>query len=129
MRARLKRWTDVAKRDLYAVWLAAGDPRVPRAAKLLAIVTAAYALSPIDLIPDFIPVIGYLDDVVLVPLGILLVVRMIPADVMADLRAEAERRMATPLPRNRAAGFAVAAVWIAVLLALGWWVAGLIDAV
>ena len=85
----LKRWASAIKRDVVALWLAARDPRVPWLAKAVAAAVAAYALSPIDLIPDFIPVLGYLDDAVLVPLGILLAVRLIPAPVMADLRAKA----------------------------------------
>ena len=85
----LKTWARVVKRDVVALWLAARDPRVPWHAKAVAAAVAAYALSPIDLIPDFIPVIGYLDDLVIVPLGILLAVRLIPTDVMEDLRAQA----------------------------------------
>ena len=79
-------------RDVKALVMAARDPRVPWYAKAMAGLVAAYALSPIDLIPDFIPVLGYLDDVVLVPAGILLAVRMIPPDVMRELRTEAEKR-------------------------------------
>ena len=80
---------------MHALYLASRDPRVPWYAKALAVCIAAYALSPIDLIPDFIPVLGYLDDAILLPLGILLVVRMIPPDVMAEHRAAAR-----PLQRN-----------------------------
>jgi uncharacterized membrane protein YkvA (DUF1232 family) len=69
--ARARLWARAIKRDVHALWLAARDPRTPWYAKLLALVVAAYALSPVDLIPDFIPVLGYLDDLVLVPLGIL----------------------------------------------------------
>ncbi len=86
---RLKLWARTIKRDVVALWLAARDPRVPWFAKLLAAAVAAYALSPIDLIPDFIPILGYLDDVILVPLGIMAAVRLIPALVMADLRGKA----------------------------------------
>src|SRR3990167_1581954 len=73
----LKAWARRIKRDVVALWLAARDPRVPVAAKVAAAIIASYALSPIDLIPDFIPILGYLDDVILVPLGIALAVRMI----------------------------------------------------
>ncbi|WP_298017301.1 DUF1232 domain-containing protein [uncultured Parasphingopyxis sp.] len=76
-------------RDVVALWLAARDSRVPWHAKAIAAAVAAYALSPIDLIPDFVPVLGYLDDLLLVPLGILLAVKLIPAPVMADLRGKA----------------------------------------
>jgi uncharacterized membrane protein YkvA (DUF1232 family) len=88
---RLKAWARALKRDVVALWLAARDPRTPLAAKLLAGVVAAYALSPIDLIPDFIPVLGYLDDLLLVPAGIWLVVRLIPAELLAEFRAAAAR--------------------------------------
>jgi uncharacterized membrane protein YkvA (DUF1232 family) len=78
MKDRLRDWARVIKRDVRALYLASRDPRVPWYAKALAIVVAGYALSPIDLIPDFVPVLGYLDDVMLVPPGVLLVIRMIP---------------------------------------------------
>lgn len=89
---RLKTCARAIKRDVIALWLAARDRRVPWHAKLFASMVAAYALSPIDLIPDFIPVFGYLDDLVIVPLGILLAVKLIPADVMDELRRAAEAR-------------------------------------
>src|SRR3954468_9357874 len=87
-----KSWARAAKRDAVALWLAARDRRVPWYAKVVAGVVAAYALSPIDLIPDFIPVVGYLDDLIVVPLGILLAIRLIPAPLMQEFRAEATRR-------------------------------------
>ena len=86
---RLKEWSRTIKRDVIAVYLAARDPRVPWYAKVLALCVAGYALSPIDLIPDFIPVLGYLDDVVIVPLGILAVVKLIPPGIMAEHRTAA----------------------------------------
>ena len=89
MMERLKQWAGRLRRDVVALSLAASDPRVPWYAKALAAAVAAYALSPIDLIPDFIPVLGQLDDLILVPLGIWLVVKLIPAPVMADLRSRA----------------------------------------
>lgn len=88
---RLKRWAKTMKRDALALYLAGRDPRVPWYAKLLAAATAAYALSPIDFIPDFIPVIGYLDDMILLPAAIWFTVRLIPGEVLAELR---ERRVA-----------------------------------
>lgn len=89
IRERLRGWARQIKRDVHALYLAAGDPRVPWYAKVAAIAVAAYALSPIDLIPDFIPVIGYLDDLVIVPLGILLAVKLVPADLMVEFRTMA----------------------------------------
>lgn len=105
------------KRDVHAVRLAARDSRTPRLAKVLALAVAAYAVSPIDLIPDFIPVLGYLDDLVIVPLGILLVVRLIPPELMAEHREAAAK--ATERPVSRFAAGLIIALWIAcaVLLA------------
>jgi uncharacterized membrane protein YkvA (DUF1232 family) len=87
MLAGLKIWARTLKRDAKAIYLARRDPRVPWYAKAVAVAAAGYALSPIDLIPDFIPVLGYLDDLIIVPLGIWLAVCLIPADVMDEYRA------------------------------------------
>ena len=115
---RLKQWARLIKRDVHALYLAARDPRVPWYAKALALVVAAYALSPIDLIPDFIPVLGYLDDVILVPIGILLTVRLIPPGLMEEHRLRAESASARPV--SRAAGAAIVLIWIASLAACAW---------
>jgi uncharacterized membrane protein YkvA (DUF1232 family) len=115
---RLKAWARALKRDVVALWLAARDPRTPLAAKLLAGLVAAYALSPIDLIPDFIPVLGYLDDLLLVPAGIWLAVRLIPAELLAELRAAAEAR---ERPRSLAGAAVVAAVWLSLAALAAWW--------
>jgi uncharacterized membrane protein YkvA (DUF1232 family) len=114
---RLKAWARALKRDVVALWLAARDPRTPLAAKLLAGLVAAYALSPIDLIPDFIPVLGYLDDLLLVPAGIWLAVRLIPAGLLEEFRAAA---MARERPRSLAGAAAVAAVWLALAVLAAW---------
>ena len=87
---RLERWARIVKRDALALRLAVRDPRVPWYAKAVALAVAGYALSPIDLIPDFIPVLGYLDDVVIVPAGILLAIRCIPPELMEEFRTRAE---------------------------------------
>jgi uncharacterized membrane protein YkvA (DUF1232 family) len=123
LKTALDRWARAVKRDMVALWLAARDPRVPWYAKALAAGVAAYALSPIDLIPDFIPVIGYLDDLIIVPLGILLAVRLVPIDVMADLRAQA---MSRSRPTSRAGLVFIVALWLlsAALLAWAFWPAG-----
>src|SRR5262245_30659667 len=92
MLAQAKRCAKAIKTDVVARWLAARDPRTPWYAKAVAGLVAAYALSPIDLIPDFIPVLGYLDDLLIVPAGILLAVRLVPADLMTKFREEARRR-------------------------------------
>ena len=107
------------KRDLHAIWLAARHPRTPRGAKLLALAVAAYALSPIDLIPDFIPVLGYLDDLLIVPLGIVAVRRMLPADVLAECRAAAEA--AGQRPRSLWGAAAIVGLWMAAAVGLAWW--------
>lgn len=113
------------KRDVMALYLAARDPRVPWHAKAVAAGVAAYALSPIDLIPDFIPVLGYLDDLILVPLGIMLAVRLIPREIMAELRAMAEARtVGRPVSWKGAA--AIGAVWLVMALAAVYWLAGLL---
>ena len=104
-------------RDVLALWLAARDPRVPWYAKAVAGAVAAYALSPIDLIPDFIPVLGYLDDLIVVPLGILLAVRLVPAGLMAEFRDEAARRAK---PASRAGLAFILAVWLAAAASLAW---------
>src|SRR5246127_2293929 len=85
-----KQWARLIKRDAHALYLAACDPRVPWYAKAMALAVAAYALSPIDLIPDFIPVVGYLDDLILVPLGLALALRLMPAHVLAESRERAQ---------------------------------------
>ena len=115
---RLKEWARSLKRDVIALWLAARDPRTSWLAKAVAAAVAAYALSPIDLIPDFIPVLGYLDDLILVPLGILLAVRLIPPAVFAEHRATAT---SAPLQASRAAAAVIVAIWIGLaLVAIGW---------
>ena len=89
MLRRVKDWALALKREVMAIYLASRDPRVAWYSKALAVAVAAYALSPIDLIPDFIPVLGYLDDLIVVPLGIALVVRLIPPEVMEEYRVRA----------------------------------------
>lgn len=111
---KLKGWAQTKKRDVYAVWLAARDARTPKLAKLIALATAAYAISPIDLIPDFIPVLGLIDDLLIVPLGIVLVIKLVPAELMREFRVAA-----TTLgqrPRSRVAICIVLSVWAVCLL-------------
>ena len=110
---RLKGWARRLKAELYALYLANRDPRVPLYARVFAAVVVGYAFSPIDLIPDPIPVLGYLDDLVLIPLGIALSVRMIPEPVLAECREKASRLSAGSRPVNRVAAGAIVAVWLA----------------
>ena len=107
------------KQDVVAVALAMRDPRVPWYAKALGACVVAYALSPIDLIPDFIPVIGYLDDLVLVPLGLLLMLRLIPPEVLAEHRAAATSLAERPVSYAGAAGVIV--VWLTSLALAAYW--------
>jgi uncharacterized membrane protein YkvA (DUF1232 family) len=111
-------WARRLIRDVHAVYLAACDPRVPWYAKILAAAVAGYALSPIDLIPDFIPVLGYADDLVIVPLGIWLVVSLIPNEVMTECRAKADA--AEQRPRSTVAAVAIIAIWMGAAAVLGW---------
>ena len=116
---RLRTWAEAINRDVLAVWIAARDPRVPWYVKALDAAVAAYALSPIDLIPDFIPVLGYLDDLVLVPLGILLVLYLIPAPLMQEFRAEAARRLEQP--KSRMGAVVIVLIWIGAAALILWW--------
>jgi len=119
IRGRLQTWARETKRDVLAIYLAARDPRVPWFAKVLALCVAAYAVSPIDLIPDFVPVLGYLDDVIIVPLGILLVVRLIPPDILAEHRVTAAGSSERPTSRSAAA--LIVAIWLGLGLGALWW--------
>lgn len=114
MFAALKAQAKQLKQHTLTVYFAARDPRMPLAVRMLALLVAAYALSPIDLIPDFIPVIGYLDDLVLVPLGLALVVRLTPPEIMDDARAKAQQAASRPV--SYSAGVVILALW----LALAW---------
>ena len=118
MLSDLKTWVRTLKRDAHAIYLAARSPRVPWHAKILAMAVAGYALLPIDLIRDFIPVLGYVDDLIIVPLGIWLVLSLIPEEVMAECRAIA--REAETRPRSKAAPITIIATWIAGAATLGW---------
>jgi uncharacterized membrane protein YkvA (DUF1232 family) len=100
------------KTEVYALYLAYRDPRVPWYAKAVAVCVVGYALSPIDLIPDFIPVLGYLDDLVLIPLGIALILRLIPSEVMSECREQARSELVDGRPVSRAAAVVIAAIWL-----------------
>ncbi len=105
-----KQWARKLKVEVYALYLAYRDPRVPWYARVFAACVVGYAFSPIDLIPDPIPVLGYLDDLILVPLGVALAIRMIPDEVLEDCREKA--RAAEGRPVNRVAAVIVVAVWV-----------------
>jgi len=110
---KAKQWARTLKRDVYAIWLAGRDRRTPWLAKLLALTVAGCALSPIDLIHDFIPIVGYLDDLIIVPLGIMLIVRVIPTGLLAEHRKTASEM--TERPVSRVAAIVIVAVWIVCL--------------
>lgn len=121
MLERVQSWARRLKALLLAVWVAGRDPRTPWYAKALAACVLAYALSPIDLIPDIIPLLGYLDDLILLPLGIALVVRLIPPQVWADARAAAQGMGGQRLPVSRAGAVVIVALWIALVAVVVWW--------
>ena len=118
MRWALRTRAKALKREALTLWIAARDPRTPVAAKLLAGAIAAYAFSPIDFIPDFIPVLGLLDDVVIVPFGVWLVLRMIPRGLLDDFRAQATALAERPVSKRAAA--AIVALWLVAAIAAGW---------
>lgn len=115
----IRRWSHDALRDLVALWLAGSEPRVPWYVKLLRFAIAAYAVSPVDLIPDILPGFGFVDDLVLVPLGVLLATRMIPADVLAVLRQRALRSTARRAIRWLV--LAILGLWLVLVLAWAFW--------
>lgn len=117
--ASAKTWARRIKRDVVTVYFAARDPATPMFIRLLALAIAAYALSPIDLIPDFIPVLGYLDDVLIVPLGLLLVIWLLPPQVLASSRAKAAAVLERPT--SRSAAVVIAGIWLLGIVVLTYW--------
>jgi uncharacterized membrane protein YkvA (DUF1232 family) len=111
----LKAKARVLKRDIMAIYIACRRPEVPFYAKLLAVIIIGYALSPIDLIPDFIPVLGYLDDLILLPLGIKLLIKLIPNEVLDECRLEAEEQYGGKRPANWISGIIVIMVWVVII--------------
>ena len=109
---KLKGWARRLKAEIHALYLAYRDPRVPLHARVFAAIVVGYAFSPIDLIPDPIPILGYLDDLVLIPLGVALAIKMIPAPVLAECREKARRAAREAQPVNRVAAAVVVAIWL-----------------
>lgn len=118
---KLKSWAKRLKSDIYALYVAMRDPRTPAHVRWFAIIVVSYALSPIDLIPDFVPVFGLLDDLILLPLGIALLKKMIPPEVMAYSQHRAKSLMKSGLPASRNAAMIVVTIWALVLTAIIWW--------
>lgn len=120
---RLRAWARSLRTQALTAWWAARDPRTPWAVRMLAFAVAAYAFSPIDLIPDAIPVLGLLDDLLIVPLGVALVIRLTPASVLADARRRAQATATRPV--SRAMAVVIVALWLAASAAVVmWWVRG-----
>jgi uncharacterized membrane protein YkvA (DUF1232 family) len=118
---KLKAQAAALKREVFALYLAARDPRTPWYAKVFVVCIVAYALSPIDLIPDPIPIIGYVDDLLLLPLGIYLALKMIPPEVLTECRAKAAATR-DELPRNWWAGAVIVLLWLVTLTLAGFFV-------
>jgi uncharacterized membrane protein YkvA (DUF1232 family) len=106
----IKKWAVALQRNTYTLYLVSKDPRTPLVAKLITAFVVAYALSPIDLIPDFIPILGYLDDLIILPIGIWLAIRLVPDDVWLDCKSRAIGELSA-LPESRRAAFVVLLVW------------------
>jgi len=118
----LKERASRLKSETYTLFLVARDPRTPWFAKLIAGAVVAYALSPIDLIPDFIPVLGYLDDLLLLPLGIWLAIRLVPPEVVSECRARAEASVGAVGPTNRTAVIVIVAIWLGLAALVVLWI-------
>jgi len=123
----LKQLARKFKQETYAIYLASIDPRVPWYARVLAAVVVAYAFSPIDLIPDFIPILGYLDDLLIVPLGIWLVLKMIPPQILAECREKAAAEIAQNKPKNWVAAGIIIALWFLVGILAAIWIGSLLK--
>ena len=109
------------KQQAFVLYLAYKDPRTPWLAKVFAAIVVAYTFSPIDLVPDFIPILGYLDDLLLVPLGIALAIKMIPEEVMVDARAGVDEAFPDGKPKNWVAGAIIIAIWVIILVLVVFW--------
>jgi len=123
MRAKLAKRARALKKEAYALYIAGWDPRTPWYARLFMGLVVAHALSPVDLIPDFIPILGQLDDLVITPLGIALALKMVPAEVMADARKRAEESLSQGKPISRMGTILVILFWLMVITAVGWSIA------
>jgi len=129
LREKIKRKTDILKIEILALWFSYRDKRTPWYAKLWAAVVVGYAFSPIDLIPDFIPFIGYLDDAILLPIGVVIAIRLIPRDIMDDSRGKAhiwfDKNKGKP--KSWVAGILILLLWLLILLAIFFFVLKLIK--
>jgi uncharacterized membrane protein YkvA (DUF1232 family) len=126
LKDKLSAWAKRLQSEVLILALALRHPRVPWPAKIVGAIVLAYALSPIDLIPDFVPVLGYLDDLLLVPLGLWMTLKLIPADILAEVRAEAVKLDGLALPRSRGAAVAVILIWVVAAVIVGRWLSRLL---
>ena len=122
---RWKQKTKHIKIEIYALYLAYRDPRVPWYAKALVAVVVGYAFSPIDLIPDFIPVLGYLDDLILLPLGVAIALKMIPEEVISDCRKRSKEVLSQEKPVNWMAAIVIISIWLILIVMTVVWVVSL----
>ena len=116
MLEKLKIWAKKLKRQVFTLYFACRDERVPWYAKVFIVCVVAYAFSPIDLIPDFIPILGYLDDVILIPLGIYISLKLIPDNVIVDCEMKAEEMMKKGKPKNWIVGSLILLIWLVVFI-------------
>lgn len=115
IKQRIVQWAKQLKRDLIAIYIAMKNPKTPWYAKVMAFIVVGYAFSPIDLIPDFIPILGYLDDALLLPIGIAITLRLIPKAIMADARKEAAK-MPQNTGNHRVATLVIVLIWLSLML-------------
>ena len=113
---KIKAWAKNLKRQIFILYFAYRDKRVPWYVKAFTACIVAYAFSPIDLIPDFIPILGYLDDVIILPLGIMLALKMISKDVISDCEVRANEMMTNGKPKNWMVGLLVILIWSVIIL-------------
>lgn len=113
---KIKTWARSLKRQIFILYFACKDERVPWHAKAFTACVVAYAFSPIDIIPDFIPILGYLDDVILVPIGIMIALKMIPKNVLTDCEVKAEEMMKNGKPKNWIVGSLIVMIWVLIII-------------
>jgi len=118
---QFKHWVKLIKSEVIALYIATKDPRTPWFAKLFAVMVVAYFFSPIDLIPDFIPVLGYLDDLILVPIGIAIALKMIPDNVLEDSRIKAQAQISEGKPVSRIAAAIIILIWLSIAIIGSLW--------
>lgn len=118
----LKQWAFTVKRNIYTLYKITGDPRVPLLPKLIIVGVIGYAVSPVDLIPDFIPVLGYLDDLILLPIGIWLAIKLVPSSIWEEYRLKYQDRPSSKIPSSKWAAALIAAVWCILFAACAYYI-------